>query len=58
MPPYDQIPVSHAIRASCSIPGITTPYSFVDHARGGRTYDLALDYYFTGDTRFAAHAAQ
>lgn len=41
MPPYDTTPVSHAIRASCSIPGITTPYQFVDHARGGRTYDLA-----------------
>lgn len=41
MPPYDTTPVSHAIRASCSIPGITTPYAFVDHARGGRTYDLA-----------------
>ena len=40
MPPYDKIPVSHAIRASCSIPGITTPYPFVDHARGGRVYDL------------------
>ncbi len=40
LPPYDHIPVSHAIRASCSIPGITTPYSFVDHARGGRTYDM------------------
>lgn len=41
MAPYDQFPVSHAIRASCSIPGITTPYPFVDHARGGRTYYLA-----------------
>jgi predicted acylesterase/phospholipase RssA len=40
MPPYDKTPVSHAIRASCSIPGITTPYRFVDHARDGRTYDL------------------
>ena len=39
-PPYDRMPISHAIRASCSIPGITTPLSFVDHARGGRTYDL------------------
>jgi predicted acylesterase/phospholipase RssA len=41
MPPYDQIPVSHAIRASCSIPGLTTPMRFVDHARGGKVYDLA-----------------
>jgi len=40
LPPYDQTPVSHAIRASCSIPGITTPYAFKDHARGGKTYDL------------------
>lgn len=40
MPPYDHVPVSHAIRASCSIPGITTPYPFVDHARGGRVYDM------------------
>ena len=40
LPPYDRVPISHAIRASCSIPGITTPTSFVDHARGGRTYDL------------------
>ena len=40
LPPYDHVPVSHAIRASCSIPGITTPYPFVDHARGGRVYDL------------------
>lgn len=40
LPPYDNMPISHAIRASCSIPGITTPYPFVDHERGGRTYDL------------------
>ncbi|RMG17064.1 MAG: hypothetical protein D6731_04830 [Planctomycetota bacterium] len=40
MPPYDRIPVSHAIRASCSIPGITTPYTFRDHARDGKVYDL------------------
>lgn len=40
MPPYDNIPISHAIRASCSIPGITTPYTFRDPARGGRSYDL------------------
>lgn len=40
LPPYDRVPISHAIRASCSIPGITTPLPFVDHARGGRTYDL------------------
>lgn len=40
MPPYDNFPVSQAIRASCSIPGITTPYTFKDPARGGREYDL------------------
>ena len=40
MPPYDTTPVSRAIRASCSIPGVTTPVSFVDHARGGKHYDL------------------
>lgn len=40
MPPYDDIPVSRAIRASCSIPGVTTPVAFVDHARGGKHYDL------------------
>lgn len=40
MPPYDRTPVSHAIRASCSIPGLTTPYRFVDHPRGGKVYDL------------------
>lgn len=40
LPPYDKIPVSHAIRASCSIPGLTTPYSFADPARGGRVFDL------------------
>lgn len=40
MAPYDKTPVSHAIRASCSIPGLTTPYKFKDHARGGRVYDL------------------
>jgi predicted acylesterase/phospholipase RssA len=40
LPPYDNIPVSHAIRASCSIPGLTTPYPFTDAARGGRTFDL------------------
>lgn len=38
--PYDQIPVSHAIRASCSIPGITTPYSYKDPGRDGKVYDL------------------
>lgn len=40
MPPYDKTPVSTAIRASCSIPGITTPYAFIDEPRGGRRYDL------------------
>jgi len=40
LPPYDKVPISHAIRASCSIPGVTTPYPFVDHARGGKAYDL------------------
>jgi hypothetical protein len=40
LPPYDTMPVSRAIRASCSIPGITTPLAFVDHARGGKVYDL------------------
>lgn len=37
--PYDKTPVSHAIRASCSIPGITTPYPFKDE-RDGKVYDL------------------
>jgi hypothetical protein len=41
MPPYDTLPISKAIRASCSIPGITTPFNFVDHARGGAVYSLA-----------------
>ncbi len=41
MPPYDDVPISQAIRASCSIPGITTPMRFVDAARGGKVYDLA-----------------
>lgn len=41
LPPYDTMPVSKAIRASCSIPGITTPFNFVDHARGGAVYSLA-----------------
>ncbi|MGE0708548.1 MAG: patatin-like phospholipase family protein [Planctomycetota bacterium] len=40
MPPYDHLPISHAIRASCSIPGITIPYSYKDPARGGKVYDL------------------
>lgn len=40
MEPYDKLSVAEAIRCSCSIPGITTPMSFTDHARGGRTYDL------------------
>jgi hypothetical protein len=40
MSPYEDFPVSRAIRASCSIPGITTPLPFVDRPRGGRHYDL------------------
>jgi len=40
MEPYDKLSVAEAIRCSCSIPGITTPMSFTDHARGGRVYDL------------------
>jgi hypothetical protein len=40
MPPYEDVPVAAAIRASCSIPGITTPYTFRDPARGGKVYDL------------------
>jgi predicted acylesterase/phospholipase RssA len=40
LPPYDKVPVSRAIRASCSIPGVTTPLAFVDEPRGGKVYDL------------------
>jgi hypothetical protein len=40
LPPYDNIPVSRAIRASSSIPGVTTPLPFVDGPRGGKVYDL------------------
>lgn len=40
MPPHDNIPVSRAIRASCSIPGITTPMEYVDPERGGTRFLL------------------
>jgi hypothetical protein len=40
LPPYDKTPVSRAIRASCSIPGVTTPLAFEDGPRGGKLYDL------------------
>ncbi|MEZ0229850.1 MAG: patatin-like phospholipase family protein [Planctomycetota bacterium] len=40
LPPYDKTPVSRAIRASCSIPGVTTPLAFIDEPRGGKMYDL------------------
>ena len=38
--PHDTIPVSRAIRASCSIPGITTPIEYADPERGGTRYLL------------------
>ena len=40
MPPYDTVPIARAIRASCSIPGITTPLEFHDASRD-RDYLLA-----------------
>lgn len=39
-PPHDNIPVSTAIRASCSIPGITTPLEYSDPERGGTRFLL------------------
>jgi predicted acylesterase/phospholipase RssA len=39
-PPHDTIPVSTAIRASCSIPGITTPLEYCDPERGGTRFLL------------------
>jgi predicted acylesterase/phospholipase RssA len=39
-PPHDTMPVSHAIRASCSIPGITTPVEYSDPERGGTRFLL------------------
>jgi len=39
-PPHDRVPLSWAIRASCSIPGITTPTEYCDPERGGTRYQL------------------
>lgn len=38
--PHDTVPVSKAIRASCSIPGITTPMEYRDPERGNTRFLL------------------